>query len=138
MTDTGRCEWDGAQLREAQLTTCSSRCRGRRWRWLNDVKRAHGQDPEPPPWSDSPLHGRMGEAARSNTPPQAPGPRSGANARSGLILSYPKAVTAAQDALRGYVIASGCSHADADEEIEAALRGALSIRMRARLEARDA
>lgn len=94
MSDPRPCEWCGGELRPGQKTTCRASCRGGRWRWLNDVRRAHGTPPEAPPWPESPLHGRMGENVRSNAPQApavpTPGPRSGVNARSGIMLSLRK------------------------------------------------
>lgn len=128
------CEWDGTPLRPAQKATCSDRCRAARWRWLNDVHTAKGA-PDAPPWRESPLHGRRGEKTRSNAPATnaaaAPGPRSGANARSGIMLPYRKAVRVAREALRGHDPA-------AVDIVERALTQALAPTQRRKLEARDA
>lgn len=154
-----QCEWCGTDSKNA---TCGSAHRGARWRFLRDI----GNDE--PPWVSSPLHGRRGEldpaarvaaeamaeearverqrdealaaAERAQADLEAataPGPRSGSNARSGLILSYSKAVTAAADAVTD-AIEHGMTVERARNEIELALRGALSDKMRAKLEARDA
>lgn len=95
-----RCEWCGADA--GTRDTCTSSHRGARWRYLKGI----GNDE--PPWAGSPLHGRRGEldpavieeaklereleAARAELErarsEKRPGPRSGANARSGAVVSY--------------------------------------------------
>jgi hypothetical protein len=124
------CEWCGGPRRPQQKTTCSAPCRAGRWRWLTGVTRAGGAPPEAPPWPGSPLHGRMGEKGRSNTSqvPSAPrpGPRSGANARSGVMLAYWKAVRAARGAVGEPTLA---------DAVERALTDALAPTQRRKLEA---
>jgi hypothetical protein len=61
-----QCEWCSDPTRNGSAT-CSTAHRVARWRWLNGVTRAGGLSPEAPPWAESPLQGRMGENARSNT-----------------------------------------------------------------------
>lgn len=151
MTDdfTLRCEWCGTKLTGG--ATCGAAHRGARWRWLKGIS------DEPPPWPESPLHGRHGddaegagelaqaerelEAARAaaataaeraaelERQQAATHPRSGANARSGLILSYPKARKALVERLGHFP--------DAERLIDEALRSALSTKMREKLEARS-
>lgn len=156
-----RCEWCGTDSKNA---TCGSAHRGARWRFLRDIGNdeppwvsspLHGRRGELDPAArvaaeamaeEARVERQRDEALAAAERAQAdleaataPGPRSGSNARSGLILSYSKAVEAAQDALATHVIiASGCSREEARAEIENALRGALSDKMRSKLEARDA
>jgi hypothetical protein len=112
------CDWCGGPLRaDAQPTaeTHGGRCRAARWKYRNQ-------------------YGRNG-----NTP----GPRSGENARSGLQVSYGKAV----DVLEAWLYRLYPITADEDNEqdrreaarreAELVMKAALSEKQRKRLEARS-
>lgn len=122
MLTVRRCEWCGSELPPRKSTTCTSKCRGGRHRWLHGI----GNPPSPPPWVGSPLHDRMGEQGiGQGGEAKAPGPRSGMNARSGLQVSVPKMRRLLMSRLNL-----------TPEGATALLREALSDKQRARLEDR--
>lgn len=114
------CEWCGGPLKPdapANAVTCSDAHRALRWRWLNGIPRGRGRPPQPPPPGSPLLAGKQ----------PAPMPRRTRRSRSGLQLSWAKAV----DALAAWM-------GEDRERAESVLKPALSDRQRERLEARDA